>query len=64
MRTASTDLQGRYHFTGLAPARYRVLSSFDFDQPTSEELEATRAVTIALKEGSETSQDLELFVAQ
>jgi hypothetical protein len=41
-----------------------VLSSFDFNQPTSDEMEAARAVTIALKQGSETSQDLELFVAQ
>jgi hypothetical protein len=62
VRTARTDLQGRYHFTGLAPGRYRVLSSFDFNQPTSEEMEAARAVTVALKEGTETSQDLELFV--
>ena len=57
-------MQGRYHFTGLASGRYRVLSSFDFDHPTSEELEAARAVTIALREGSETNQDLELFVSQ
>ena len=64
VRTARTDLQGRYHFTGLAPGRYRVLSSFDFNQPTSEEMEAARAATIALKEASETSKDLELFVAQ
>lgn len=63
MRTARSDLQGRYHFTSLAPGRYRVLSSFDFDQPTSEEMEAARAATIALKEGSETNQDLELFAA-
>ena len=64
MRTARTDVQGRYHFTGLVPGRYRVLSSFDFDQPTSEEMEAARAVTIALREGSETSKDLDLFVAR
>ena len=64
MRAARTDLQGRYHFTSLAPGRYRVLSSFDFDHPTSEEMEEARAVTIALKEGSETSKDLELFVGQ
>jgi hypothetical protein len=56
--------QGRYHFTGLAPGRYQVLSSFDFNQPTNEEMEAARAVTIALKEGTETSKDLELFVAR
>jgi hypothetical protein len=64
VRTARTDLQGRYHFTGLAPGRYQVLSSFDFNQPTSEEMEAAHAVTIAVKEGTETSKDLELFVAQ
>jgi hypothetical protein len=41
-----------------------VLSSFDFNQPTSEEMEAAHALTIAVKEGTETSKDLELFVAQ
>jgi len=35
VHTARANLQGRYHFTGLAPGRYRVLSSFDFEKPTS-----------------------------
>ena len=64
MRTARTDLQGRYRFTGLPPGRYLALSSFDFDQPSREEMQEARALTVTLKEASEASQDLELFVKQ
>ena len=49
--------------TFQAASSSATLSSFDFNQPTSEEMEAARAATVALKEGSETSKDLELFVA-
>jgi len=62
-RTTRTDLQGRYRFSGLPPGRYHVLSSFDFDRPSTEEVEGARADEVALKESSDTSHDLRLFVA-
>jgi hypothetical protein len=64
MRTARTDSQGRYRFTGLPPGNYRVVSSFDFGEPNRKDMDAGRAVTIAVKEGAETNQDLELFVVR
>jgi Carboxypeptidase regulatory-like domain len=63
LRTTRTDLQGRYRFSGLPPGRYRVLSSFDFERPSTEDLEAARADEVALKEASDTNRDLRLFVA-
>ena len=63
LRTARTDLQGRYRFSGLPPGRYRVLSSFDFERPSAEDMEAARADEVSLKETSDTNHDLQLFAA-
>jgi hypothetical protein len=58
-----TDLAGHYRFTGLPSGRYLLLSSFDFERPSQDELQAARAALVSLKEGGETNQDLELFVS-
>lgn len=63
MRATRTDLQGRYRFSGLPAGRYRIVSSFDFERPTTQEMEAARADEVALKESGDTSHDLRLFVA-
>jgi hypothetical protein len=63
MRTARTDLQGRYRFPGLPPGRYLALSSFDLDPPSHQEME-THATVVSLKDASEADQNLELFTAQ
>jgi len=61
LQTTRTDLAGRYRFTGLPPGRYLLLSSFDFERPSQGELEAARAANVSVKEGGETTQDVELF---
>ena len=38
-----TDVQGRYHFSGLAPGHYRVLSSFEYQMPDSKIMAEARA---------------------
>ena len=63
LKTTRTDLAGHYRFTALPPGRYLLLSSFDFERPSQVELQAARAATASVKEGSETNQDLELFVS-
>jgi hypothetical protein len=62
-RTTRTDLAGRYRFAGLPPGRYLLLSTFDFERPGEDELQAARAVTVSVKEGGETNQDVELFIS-
>lgn len=63
LQTTRTGVGGRYRFTGLPPGRYLVLSSFDFERPSRDELERARAAAVSAKEGGETTQDLELFVS-
>jgi hypothetical protein len=63
LQTTSTDLAGRYRFTGLPPGRYLLLSSFDFERPSQDELQAARAAAVSVKESGESNQDLELFVS-
>lgn len=61
LRSARSDARGQYHFDGLAPGLYRILSSFEFDKPDSQTMEAAGARTLTLSEGADLSQDLELY---
>jgi hypothetical protein len=62
LRTARTDMRGQYRFRGLAPGVYRILSTFEFDKPDSQTMEASGARSLTLSEGDDTAQDLELYV--
>jgi len=54
------DAQGQYRFPDLAPGNYRVLSSFDFDEPDGS-LDAKGGKTLHVEEARETVQDLDLL---
>jgi Carboxypeptidase regulatory-like domain len=62
LRVVRTDLRGQYRFRGLAPGVYRVLSTFEFDKPDSQTMDASGARSVTLSEGDDTAQDLELYV--
>ena len=57
-----TDARGTYQFTGLPPGTYRLLSTFDFDDPDVEMMEAARTRMVSLKESNAESCDLELYI--
>jgi hypothetical protein len=57
---ARADDQGSYKFAGLAPGRYRILSSFDFD--TEDRFAMERAAILTLREGDLASQALEIIL--
>ena len=61
IRTTRTDLRGEYHFAGLAPGQYRVLSSFEFEQPDEAALQAAAGPRVTLNEADNTVLDLDLY---
>jgi hypothetical protein len=64
MLVARTDTQGQYHFTGLAPGNYRILSSFEYLAPDSEDMSNAGAKAINLAANRNLQQDLDLYVVR
>ena len=62
LRTVRTDLRGHYHFNGLPPGQYRILSTFEYEKPEPESMEAAGALSVTLSEATDTAQDLDLYV--
>jgi len=62
IRMTRTNGQGQYRFGGLAPGVYRLLGTFDYQMPDSDEMEAAHAVTVKVEEGHDAALDLEEFV--
>jgi len=59
---AVTDVQGRYRLSGLAPGRYRVLSSFEYQMPDSQALTDAGAKDVLIGAHTDTAFDLDLYV--
>jgi hypothetical protein len=57
-----TDVHGRYHFGSLAPGRYRVLSSFEYQMPDSKIMTEAHARDLQVDVRSDTGLDLDLYV--
>ena len=64
VRTTRSDRNGQYRFSGLAPGKYQVLSSFEPRESEQSLMMLAPARTLSLEEGSETLQDLELYVSR
>jgi hypothetical protein len=59
-----TDTRGQYQFTGLAPGRYRIFASFEYQNPSAFEFDSAGALGIKIEETGNVQQDLTLFVAR
>ncbi len=57
-----TDVHGQYHFSGLAPGNYRVLSSFEYLTVDSATMAQTPAKSVVVENTHDVQQDLDLFV--
>ena len=61
LRVTRTDLHGKYRFSGLTPGAYRILSTFEYENPDAESMEAAGARQVTLPEATNTAQDLDLY---
>ena len=61
LRQTRTGARGEYHFAGLTPGTYRILSSFEFENPEEKTMESARARIVSVKTGNESVEELELF---
>jgi Carboxypeptidase regulatory-like domain len=62
VRTTRTDQNGIYHFAGLPPGRYRVVSTYDADPTSRASIEAAGPQYVTLRESSDESQDLAILL--
>ena len=62
LRTAISDLHGRYRFDGLAPGTYRILGTFEYLSPSPETIDAADAdaPALTLDAHSDVTRDLDL----
>jgi hypothetical protein len=63
LRTIRTDIHGKFQFAGLAPGGWRVLSSFETQNPDSAFMDHASAQTVIIEEGRDLANDLVLYVA-
>jgi Carboxypeptidase regulatory-like domain len=57
-----TDARGEYRFHGLPPGTYRLLSTFDIEDPDEAMMEAARARQVQVKEAATEPLDLDLYI--
>lgn len=62
VRVVNADPRGYYRFPDLSPGKYRVLSTFEFQNPDAAAMEFAGARVISIEEGKDTVQDLDLSV--
>jgi hypothetical protein len=59
---SATDIRGQYRFTGLAPGRYRALSSFEYQMPDSKIMVEAHAKDLQVDAQGDAALDLDLYV--
>jgi protocatechuate 3,4-dioxygenase beta subunit len=64
IRQTRADAHGVFRFGGLAPGVYRIISSFDFEAPDAELMQALSPKTVKAGEGEDAAADLTLCVSQ
>ena len=61
LRATRTDLTGSYHFDDLAPGLYRVLATFEYQNPDSAAMDLAGARLAEIEAHAALQADLDLF---
>jgi hypothetical protein len=61
-RTVRADMRGQYQFFGLAPGTYRLVSTFEYQNPEANDIDTMLPRTIVIEEGRDQQQDIDLYV--
>jgi hypothetical protein len=62
LRITRTDVKGHYNFVGLAPGTYRLVSTFEYQAPTTADIDAMSPRVFLVEEGRDQQQDLDSWV--
>jgi hypothetical protein len=57
-----TDSRGQYELIGLAPGTYRLVSTFEYQNPEAMDMDEMRPHTVVVEEGRDQQQDIDLYV--
>jgi hypothetical protein len=57
-----TDMRGKYSFVGLAPGTYRMVSTFEYQAPSTGDIDAMSPRVFRVEEGRDQQQDLDVWV--
>lgn len=64
LRAIRTDTRGQFEFYGLAPGRYRLLSTFEYQSPDTAQIDAARPHDFQITEGKDETVDLDVYVVR
>jgi len=62
LRSTRTDMRGQYNFAGLAPGTYRLVSTFEYQSPTTPDIDTMSPRVFVVEEGRDQQQDLDVYV--
>ena len=62
-RSVRTDLRGDYSFRGLPPGHYRIMSTFEIENPDEKQMDYANCPVVTVKEGEEVVRDLAIDTA-
>jgi hypothetical protein len=61
LHAVRTDTRGQFEFYGLAPGQYRLLSTFEFQNPDDAQLDASKPRVVRIDEAQDLAVDLDIY---